>query len=118
MTDDIVTRLRARKDPYWSPCAAAPTRKDSEPDKLSQEAADEIERLRADNKHLERMWIDLINTCRTKSDRVVQLREALIEISNRNIPGVIPDGYTAFQWVIHNYGILRERAGSALEEGK
>jgi hypothetical protein len=67
MTDDIVARLRdnSGNDIY-----------------LCDDAADEIERLRSDNKHLERMWIDLINTCRTKSDRVVQLRAALDKIAN------------------------------------
>jgi hypothetical protein len=71
MTDDIVARLREFTGPQYPDdiCGKAAMRT----------AADEIERLRDDNKHLERMWIDCINTCRTKSNRVVQLRAALRE---------------------------------------
>jgi hypothetical protein len=32
----------------------------------------EIERLRADNEPIERMWLELINTCRTKSAKIMQ----------------------------------------------
>jgi len=58
MTDDIVDRLDASYEFLRDP--------------LHLEARDEIERLRTDNEHIERMWLELINNCRTKSAKIMQ----------------------------------------------
>ena len=58
MSDDIVDRLNASYEFLRDP--------------LHLEARDEIERLRTDNEHIERMWLELINNCRTKSAKIMQ----------------------------------------------
>jgi hypothetical protein len=67
MVDDIVTRLRsATTQREWWPR-----------DRL--EAADEIERLRADNKHLEKMWLSLVETLRRNARKNAAQVAALAE---------------------------------------
>jgi hypothetical protein len=51
-----------------------------------------------------------------QNNRIKQLEAALRKIAEHHVPGVIPDGYTMFAWVAHNYGIMRNIARAALGE--
>ena len=119
---DITKRLRLRTDPSQMLMCCPPK---PAPDRLCYEAATKIERLQEEIQELKRdstIFIiergEAIGENADLREEIERLREALIEISNRNIPSVVPNGYTAFKWVIHNYGILRDAARSALEEGE
>ena len=82
--------------------------------KLSYEAADEIERLR--NKV---RWLEMCeNTVVKQNAEIEWLREALKEIADAKISGVIGDGYNVRDWLIKHHVMLVDKARAALKEGK
>jgi len=51
-------------------------------------------------------------------EEIERLREALREIADAKISGVIDDGYNVRDWLIKHHVILVDKARAALKEGE
>jgi len=78
---------------------------------MDKETETTINRLLADNKAAH----DL-NDYLTKENK--RLREALKEIADAKISGVIGDGYNVRDWLIKHHVMLVNKARAALKEGE
>ena len=56
--------------------------------------------------------------CEEAAAEIERLRAALQEIAGHKISGVIPDDYNVRSWMLHNYVEIREIARAALEGKK
>jgi len=56
--------------------------------------------------------------CDESADEIERLREALREIADAKISGVIDDGYNVRDWLIKHHVILVDKARAALKEGE
>jgi len=109
---DIVERLRefeSVKD-YWGDW------------EIAKEAANEIERLRKKITEMDadRFMKDIIGKANWKQvcKENDNMREALKEIADAKISGVIGDGYNVRDWLIKHHVMLVNKARAALKEGE
>jgi len=82
------------------------------------EAANEIKRLQEENERLFAANKDLRAWYDSSREDAAQLREALKEIADAYIPGVIDHGYNVRDWLIKHHTMLVDKARTALKEGE
>ena len=75
--------------------------------------ADIVERLRDTHPNFDEKPM-----CEEAAAEIERLRAALQEIAGHKISGVIPDDYNVRSWMLHNYVEIREIARAALEGKK